>query len=485
MRSAKRGRGPAGFLCALLLCGGAAAQDRFRKSPPLPDPLPELRLPQIESAVLSNGLTVAVVRKPSSSMISLQVVVLAGEADSPPKIPGVASVAAHMIGRGDGLLTSAEIEARLESLGGELTAAVSLEQSVFTFNVLEEDLDRALEVLAAVFLRASFPEKPFEAVKRTLYYDLAEREKDPEFVAKRQLMRYLFKGHPFRTATYNGDVIKDISRQDVAAFYDRFYRPNNTVLVLAGNMNIQTASRRVSHHFNMWAPRARDRFFLPPPVPNLEEQIIFVDMPQAREATIFLGNVIPPATGPDHFPFMVLNQILGGTPGSRLFMNLRESKGYAYYAFSEVDLYKSCSVFWVRARVTPEAVVPSVREILREIGPEAVAKVSSFEIEQAKSFLIGNFPLRNEALPDLAFRAAQVRSFELGDDHWNRYTQNIILVNQERVLETGRRVLEPPPVVVIAGNIHELAEHLREFDKVDVYDALGNLKWSVKKGVDR
>jgi predicted Zn-dependent peptidase len=182
---------------------------------------------------------------------------------------------------------------------------------------------------------------------------------------------------------------------------------------------------------------------------------------------------------------MVLNQILGGTPGSRLFMNLRESKGYAYYAFSEVDLYKSCSVFWVRARVTPEAVVPSVREILREIGPEAVAKVSSFEIEQAKSFLIGNFPLRNEALPDLAFRAAQVRSFELGDDHWNRYTQNIILVNQERVLETGRRVLEPPPVVVIAGNIHELAEHLREFDKVDVYDAQGNLKWSVKKGVDR
>jgi hypothetical protein len=65
MRAAKRGRGPAGFLCALLLCGGAAAQDRFRKSPPLPDPLPELRLPQIESAVLERP-TVAVVRKPSS-----------------------------------------------------------------------------------------------------------------------------------------------------------------------------------------------------------------------------------------------------------------------------------------------------------------------------------------------------------------------------------------------------------------------------------
>lgn len=477
--------GAAAFLCFILLCAAAAAQDKFRKSPPLPDPLPELKLPAIESAVLSNGLTVAVVRKPSSPTISLHVVVLAGEADSPPKSPGVASVVAQMIGRGPDPLSRADIEDRIEAIGGELVAAVSLEQTVFTFNLLEENLDQALEILGTVFLRASFPEKPFEAVKRALYYELVERQKDPEFVAKRQLLRHLFKGHPFRTATYNEDVIKDITRQEVAAFYDRYYRPNNTILVLAGNMNLQTASRRISHYFNTWAPRKLERFFLPPPSPNLQEQVLFVDIPQAREATILLGNIVPPATSPDHFPFMVLNQILGGTPGSRLFMNLRESKGYAYYAFSGEDLYKSCGVFWVRARVTPEAVAPSVREILREIGPEAIERVSSFEIEQAKSFLIGNFPLKNEALTDLGYRAAQVRSFELGDDHWNRYTHNIILVNLERVLETARTVLGAPPVVVIAGNIQELADHIREFDKVDVYDIQGNLKWTINKGVDK
>jgi zinc protease len=483
MKTLRRGR--AAFLGLLLLSGASIAQDRFRKSPPLPDPLPELRLPSIESAVLSNGLTVAVVRKPSSPAISLRVVVLAGEADSPPKLPGVASVAAHMIGRGAELLSPSEIENRIESIGGELAASVSMERTVFTFDVLEEDLDRALEILSAVFLRASFQEQAVDAVERTLYYDLVERQKDPEFAAKRQLMRHLFKGHPFRTAVYNEDVLKNITRADVVAFYDRYYRPNNTVLVLAGNMNLQTASRKVSHYFNTWALRKLERFFLPPPPANLQEQIVFVDIPQAREATIFLGNIVPPATGPDHFPFMVLNQILGGTPGSRLFMNLRESKGYAYYAFSGEDLTRNCGVFWVRARVTPEAIVPSVREILREIGPAAVEKVTSFEIEQAKSFLIGNFPLKNEALSDLASRAAEVRSFDLGDDHWNRYIQNVILVNLERVLETARRVLGPPPVVVIAGSIRELADHIREFDKVDVYDIQGNLKWTINKGVDK
>ena len=294
-------RGTAGLLCLLLLCGASAAQDKFRKSPPLPDPLPELKLPPIESAVLSNGLTVAVVRKPSSPTISLQVVVLAGEADSPPKIPGVASITAHMIGRGTGPLSAAEIENRIESIGGDLVAAVSLEQTVFTFDVLEENLDRALEILGAVFLQASFPEKSLEAVKRTLYYDLVERQKDPEFVAKRQLLRHLFKGHPFRTATYNEDVIKNVSRQDVAAFLRPLLQAQQYGPRPGREHEPPDRFAPDQSLFQHLGPAEAGTVLPPPPAPNLEEQITFVDIPQAREATIFLGNIIPPATAPTTF----------------------------------------------------------------------------------------------------------------------------------------------------------------------------------------
>ena len=478
-------RSAAAVLCALALCAGAAGQDRFRKSPPLADPLPELRLPPIESAVLSNGLTVAVVRRPAAPRICLRLVILAGEADSPPKIPGVASVTAHLIGRGADLMTPAEIEGRIEALGAEIEADVSLERTVFAFDVLEEDLDRALELLGAVLIRATFAERTVEGVKRTLTYDLSERQRDVEFVAKRQLLRHLFRGHPFRTATYNEDVVKDVARGDVAAFYERYYRPNNAVLVVAGDMTLQAASRLVSHHFNTWQSRKLERSYLPPPEPNREPLVSFVDIPQAPEATLFVGNVIPGPIGPDHFPFAVLNQALGGTPGSRLFMNLRESKGYAYYAFSGADLHRTCGVFWVRARLSAEAIVPSIREVLREIAPRDIERMTSVEIEQAKSFLVGSFPLRNEVLGDLASRAALVRGFELGDDHWGRFTQNIILVTPERVLDTARRALEPPPVVVIAGDIRLLAEHVRDLDRIDVHDVRGNLKWTINKGVER
>ena len=472
-------------LCVLNFTLAAWSQERFRKSPPIPDPLQELKLPLIESATLSNGLTLAVARKSSSPLLSLQLVVLAGEIDSRPDLPGAASLTANMIGRGTDLLSAGEIEERIESFGGEFAASVSLDVTVFTFNVLEENLDKALEIFSMIVLKASFPEGQMDTVKRTAYYELFEREKDPEYVAKRQLYRMLFKGHPYQTSIFNEDVIKNVGRQDIVAFYDHFYRPNNALLVISGNMNLSTASRKISHYFNTWTARRIDRSLLPSPPPNDKEQVAFIDLPQAKDTTIFLGNVIFPATSSDYFPFIVLNQILGGTMGSRLFMNLRESKGYASYAFSGADFFKSCGVFWIRAKVTPEVIRDSVQEILKEIGPAAVEGISSFEIEQAKSFLIGNFPLKNEPLTSFSLEVARIKAFNLGEDHWNKYYENIILVNLERVLATAQRIFQPRPVVVIVGNKNLVADYLREFDKVDIYDISGNLRSTINKGVEK
>jgi len=126
-----------------------------------------------------------------------------------------------------------------------------------------------------------------------------------------------------------------------------------------------------------------------------------------------------------------------------------------------------------------------VQEILKEIGPAAVERVSSFEIEQAKSFLIGNFPLKNEPLASFSLEVARIKAFNLGEDHWSKYYENIILVNLERVLATAQRIFQPRPVVVIVGNKNLVADYLREFDKVDVYDVSGNLRSTINKGVEK
>jgi predicted Zn-dependent peptidase len=253
---------------------------------------------------------------------------------------------------------------------------------------------------------------------------------------------------------------------------------------LSGNLNLNTASRKVSQYFNTWQKKDLERPLLPSPERNDSEKVVFVDLPQAKDATLIIGNIVFPLGDPDFFPFSVLNQVLGGTPHSRLFMNLREAKEYAYFAFSEVELFRSCGVYSVRAKVIPSACFESVQEILGELGRMAKEKIPTFEIEQAKSYLIGSFPLQAAKIEVIARRASEIVAFSLGEEYWNKYYENIQLVDSDRVFAVAQRYLFPKPVVIIVGDKSVLLDHLRDFQKLDIYDVKGVFQYSVNKGVE-
>jgi predicted Zn-dependent peptidase len=377
------------------------------------------------------------------------------------------------------------MEERIESIGGSFSATTSLDYSRFSFFFLDENLDQALELLSLMLLQPAFADKEIVNLKRTEYYDILQKQRDPDYVSKRQLLRILFKSHPYQKSLYNEDVIKNISKDDILTFFGKYYRPNNSVLVLAGNLNLPTASRKVSHYLNMWQKKELDRPLPPPPGPNNIERVCFVDLPQAKDATLVIGNVIFPLADPDFFPFSVLNQVLGGTLNSRLLMNLRESKEYAYFAFSEIELFRSCGVYFVTAKVTPSVCFASVQEILKELERMAKEKVSTSELEQAKSYLIGNFPLQLHRLDDLARRISEIVAFSLGEEHWNKFYENIMLVDFGKVFEVAEKYLLPKPVVIIVGDKNSLFDHLRDFEKLEIYDAKGVYRYALTKGVEK
>lgn len=178
---------------------------------------------------------------------------------------------------------------------------------------------------------------------------------------------------------------------------------------------------------------------------------------------------------------MVLNQVLGGTPNSRLFMNLRESKEYANFAFSALEFFRSAGAYEVRARVIPSACHTAVQEILREIDRVGREKVTTFELEQAKSYLIGNFPLQIGRLESIVQRVSEIMTFSLGDAHWNKFYDSIMLVDSDKVLEVGRKYLLAKPVVVIVGDKAVLTEYLRDFPKVEVFDTKGMLLYTIQE----
>ncbi len=474
------------LICSLaMLCLNIAmAQERFRKSPPVPEPLQALRLPSIESVKLSNGLTVAVLYREKQPFISLDLVLFSGESSSPEELPGLATFTAKMISRGTPLVSAADLEERIEFIGGNFSTEVSPDYSRFSFIFLDEYMDEALEILSLMVLQPDFGDREIVALKRIHYYDLREEQLDPESVSRRQLLRILFDQHPYLKFVYSEDVIKNFTRKDVKDFYETYYRPNNAVLVLAGNLNLTTASRKVSHYLSTWQKKEMIRPLYPYPKPNSGERICFVELPRARDATLLIGNVVFPWGDPDYFAFAVLNQVLGGTPNSRLFLNLRESKEYAYYAFSEFDLFRSCGVYSIKARVVPSACYAAAREVQSEIQRIAEEKVSTFEIEQAKAYLIGNFPIQVNQLDLLASRVALLMTFSLGDDYWNSFYENIQLIDSNKVFEIAQKFLLARPVVVIVGDPDVLIDHLRDFDRVEVYNSKGDLRYTLTKGVE-
>ena len=460
------------------------SQERFRKSPPYPEPLAELKLPEIKPSFLTNGLGVSVIHRDDLPVISLKVIIFAGESPTLRELPGIATLTANMLSRGVLYLTSSQIEEIIESVGGSFSIHTYPDYSVFSFTFLEEFLDNALDLMSKMMLRPTFLKREIENIKRIMYYSLREKNKDPEFLAERQLGRLLFRNHPYEKNTFNEDDLKNLDQRALVSFYDRYYRPNNSLFVLTGNLNLQTATRKVSRYFSTWKRKELEHPSVPPLKPYDKEKICLIDLPGAKDSTIYLGNIVSPLRSQDVFPFIVMNQVLGGTHTSHLFMNLRESKGYAYYAFSELDFFKNCSVIFVKAKVRPEATYLSIKEILREIDKITKEEIPSSEIEQAKSYLIGNFPLQIQTFDKLSSRVSAIKALDLGEEHWSKYYENIMLVSSERVFETARKYPLLTPVVVIVGDKKIIIDHIQEFEELFVYDNKGILQYTIKKEED-
>lgn len=456
----------------------AGQQERFRKTPPPPELLQqELGLPVLTApTILSNGLRVSVAYRESAPFTGLELLVNAGESVSPDAEPGLATIAASLFSRGTQGRSAAEIEELVESLGGTLFVTVHQDYVRISFHILQENLDPALDLLAQMLLQPQVSEREIANVRRMITYDLQEKEANPEFVAKRQLYRLLFKGHPYEKFAFSRDLLRAWTPREILDFFDRYYRPNNAHLIVTGNLSLSQATRKISHVLNTWAPRDIPGPPLKPVRAPDKDRIGLIDLPQARDAcTIFVGTAFPPPDPADRFALAVLNQVLGGSLSSRLLMNLRESKEFANYAFSEVDMFRMGGLLFIRARVLPDKVVPALQEIRKEVRALATTRPAlPAEIEPAKTYLLGNFPLGLERFEQFTARMADIIALGGGEELWNGYYGRVMLVDADRVFDAAQKYLLPLPfVAVIAGDRASLTGQLAALEAYDIYDSKG------------
>jgi zinc protease len=451
-----------------------------KKAPALPPPRPFV-MPSVESYKLSNGLDVQLVEDHRVPFVTVELGFTSGSASEPRELLGLASLTADMTTEGTQTKKSKEIADEIDFIGGAISAASDVDNTLVSSSALSKYSDRLLKILSDVVLNPSFPEDELQLKKTNLIEELAMKRSEPSFLLDERFSKVTFGDHPYSVIAPTKETVQRITRADLVKFHDQRYVPNQAHLVVIGDFDSAKMKELISANFENWKPGT------PPALPQAEipthhgRKIYLVDRPGSVQSSIKLGNVAINKTDPDYFPMIVANQILGGAGNARLFLNIRENKGYTYGAYSSVGARKQRGAFEAEAEVRTDVTAPSLEEFFYELDRIRNVKVSAKELQDAKNYLAGSFQLGLESQTGLASRLLERRLYDLPDNYLEAYVGKVLAVNPEDIRRVARKHIDLDNIIIcVVGDAKKIKPDLDFFAAVDVYDTSGKLSTSDK-----
>ncbi|MFI5075990.1 MAG: M16 family metallopeptidase [Vicinamibacteria bacterium] len=429
-------------------------------------PDPKLTLPAVQRRRLSNGLDVLVVEHRELPVVNLNLVVKTGGASDPQAKGGLAQLTADMLDEGTQSRSTAVIADQLSAIGAELSLTAGWDATTASLQVLTRHLDAALDLYADVITNPAFPEQELARLKDTRLADLRMRRDRPEDVAGLVVQRVLYPRDHTYAHPLSGDEpsLTSITRQDLRAFYDAHVRPNNAALIVVGDVRAADIVAKLEKAFASWKPGPTpSRPASSPPPPRDRAGIYLVDRPGSVQSVVQVAQVGVPRNTPDFFPLLVMNRILGGATSARLYMNLRQDKGYTYGVTSAFSYRRDAGPFVARAAVQGFSTRESVIEFLKELhGIRGGIPVSPEEIESARQAIIRGFPRGFETPEQMAANLETVVTHELPDTYFNSYTQKIAAVTLDDLNRVAKQYLHPDRMaIVIVGDRQSIEQPLR------------------------
>ena len=461
----------------ILLVGAAAlsAQAPDRTRPPEPGPPPPLNLPTIQKRQLSNGLRVWMVELHEVPVAQVNLVVLSGSADDPAGKFGIASMTAAMLEEGAGSRSALEIADAVDFLGADLSAASSIDSSAGRLHVPVARLADALPIMADVALRPTFPGDELERLRKQRLTSLLQARDDPATIAALAFSRVLYgPTHRYGTATSGtADTIKSLTAADLHAFYQATFRPNNSALLVVGDVAADKMTSLLESSFGPWKPQSSELppAKLPPVQEPAKREVYLVDKPDAAQSQIRIGWIGVPRSTPDYFPIQVLNTILGGSFSSRLNMNLREKHGYAYGAGSNFDMRASAGPFSASAGVQTDKTAEALKEFFIEL--DAIQKpIPADELARAKNYIALRFPEAFETTGDISRRLEDMLVYRLPEDYFEKTLVKMAHTDAAACQRLVHETLDPSKVVlVVVGNAAKIQKDLEAIAPVTVVKA--------------
>jgi len=408
--------------------------------------------------VLSNGLTLIVRRNAANPTIALQGLVKAGSIFDPPAKSGLGSFTATMLDRGTKKRSALQIATAIEDAGASLHVNGGSETASISANMLSADLPSILDVLSDVLREPAFPEDQIEKVRTELIGDYRISEQNTATVAARRANELLYPvGHPYHLNPGGSDsTLRAISRGDLAAFHARHYGPDRTILVLVGDVEPDRARDLVEKAFGGWKRLEHAPEFAVPSAPSPDATLRkVVQMPGKSQTDVAYAVPGIARTAPDYDPAMMMNYILGGgSLSSRLMVSLRDEQGLVYGVYSNLSPGIGAGPIQIRAGTNPANADRAATSILAQVKRMVEEGPTPQEIEDAKGYLTGVFPVRLEANSGVAGQLLSAELYGLGLDYIERYSSIVRGVTQEQVTAAAKKYLRPASgyALVFAGS---------------------------------
>ncbi len=444
---------------------------------PVNEAVLNVKLPKPTEGDLANGMHLIVLEDHRAPQVSFQLLIpgAGGYFDAPNSV-GLASVTAAMMREGTATRNTNQIAEQLETMSANVgvnTGMTSLDATV-SGSALTENLDQLFDLTADILLNPSFPDEELAKYKARTKTGLNQNRSFPGFLAQELYQKVMYGDDAAGRLLMTPDQLDKVTRAQMVEFHKTKYVPDHSAIAFAGDISYARAKKLVESRLGAWKKGGAPVVAASDPPAIGPAKVWLVDRPNSVQTNFIVGTQAIERTNPDYDVLEVMNEVVGGGPTGRLFVHLREEKGYTYGAYSGLNAGRYRGTWNASTDVRSDVTEPALRDLLGELVAIRDTVVSPKELQDRKRAMVASFALSLESPQQMLNYYVTRWIYKLPADYWEKYPQRVMGVTSAQVQAAARKYLDPSRMQIIAvGDGKKVEEILKKFGKLEVYDTEG------------
>jgi predicted Zn-dependent peptidase len=440
------------------------------------------KFPDLQRAKLSNGLNVVLAERKGVPTIVMNMMFDAGYKTDILSKAGTASLAMNLLDEGTKDMTSLQINERMQLLGANISTGSDLDISTVSLNTLKPSLGASIDLFANVILNPAFPEKEFKRLQTEQINQIKNEKAQPIGMVLRSMNKYFYgEGHPYSNP-YTGsgyeNTVAEITKTDIEGFYQTWIKPNNATLIVTGDIDMNTLKNKLESSFGKWKKGDIPTISFKEGKTNSKNTLYLIDRPESQQSVIIAGHLTKKYGEVSQIGLEQMVTILGGSFTSRINMNLREDKHWAYGAGGFVLNTQHDRPFVVYAPVQTDKTAESVTELRKELSQfVSTNPATQAELDKVKTNAVLQLPGQWETNASVNSSLYNLVKYNLPDDYYQTYDSNVRNIALTDLHNISNQVVEPNKVNwFVVGDRAKIATKLDAlgFDSIVEIDADGN-----------